>query len=100
MPDISNLAEFGWYDPVWYVNYKPDDDAQTVHLGRYLGPSFEFGQELCYKVLNRNACVLLRSSVFSLTDEDRRSAGQQRRQRRVPALAASLPTILQCRICW
>jgi hypothetical protein len=71
---FEKLAEFGWYDPVWYSNYKPDDDAQTVHLGRYLGPSFEFGQELCYKVLNKNACVLHRSSVFALSDEDRRSA--------------------------
>jgi hypothetical protein len=73
-PDISKLAKFGWYDPVWYVNYKQDDDAQTVHLGRYLGPSFEFGQELCYKVLNKNARVLHWSSVFSLSDEDHHSA--------------------------
>jgi hypothetical protein len=72
-PDISNLAEFGWYDPVWYVNYKQDEDFKRVHLGRYLGPSFEYGQELCYKVLNWFGKVLHRSSVYSLTDDDKRN---------------------------
>jgi hypothetical protein len=72
-PDISNLAELGWYDPVWYVKYKQDEDFQLVHLGCYLGPSFEYGQKLCYKVLNWFGKVLHRSSVYSLTDNNRGS---------------------------
>jgi hypothetical protein len=48
-PDISNLAEFGRYDPVWYMNYKQDDSFQRVHLGRYLGPNFDKGKSFATK---------------------------------------------------
>ena len=36
--DVSFLAEFGWYDWVWFVS--PHDHTQVgkKHLGRYLGP--------------------------------------------------------------
>ena len=49
-PDISHLAEFGWYDWVWYISPE-DEKMERKVLGCYLGPSTDIGDALC-------ACIL------------------------------------------
>jgi NAD-dependent dihydropyrimidine dehydrogenase PreA subunit len=46
--DISAMAEFGWYDWIWY--HHPVTDGLTLskkRMGRYIGPSFSSGAAMC-----------------------------------------------------
>jgi hypothetical protein len=46
-PDISELLEFMWHQPVWY--YEPAAyPEQTKHLARWLGVAHRIGQAICY----------------------------------------------------
>jgi hypothetical protein len=64
--DISYLAEFGWYQWVWYLS--PEDASMnTKSLGRYLGPSHDVGEALCAAILTDKARIVSRTSVFPLT---------------------------------
>ena len=64
--DISHLAEFGWYQWVWYLS--PEDSSMnTKSLGRYVGPSHDVGEALCAAVLTDKAKIVSRTSVFPLT---------------------------------
>eukprot|EP00980_Cylindrotheca_fusiformis_P018168 scaffold5886_cov93-Cylindrotheca_fusiformis.AAC.2 len=70
--DISYIAEFSMWDWVWYIT--PADHAtQNKHLGRWLGPSFDVGDALCYAVLTDTVQVVHRTSVFPLSVEDMNS---------------------------
>jgi len=73
--DISNLAEFSWYEWVWYQPpaKSADDEFDDRHLGKWLGPSHDVGEAMCSHVLTERATVLSRTSVFPLTAEDRNS---------------------------
>jgi hypothetical protein len=67
--DISYLAEFSIYDWVWYIT--PASHAtQNKRLGRWLGPSFDVGDALCYAVLTDTVQVVHRTSVFPMSVED------------------------------
>ncbi|GKY96005.1 hypothetical protein MPSEU_000561000 [Mayamaea pseudoterrestris] len=69
--DISHIAEFAWYDWVWYWN-PPKLDEDNYLLGRYLGPSADVGQAMTSKILTDTGAVVHRSSVFPMSDEDLR----------------------------
>ena len=78
-PDISHLAEFGWYDYVWYIT--PDKESiQTRHLGRYCGPSHDVGEALCARVLTAKGKLISRTSVFPLKREDQENESVQARK--------------------
>ena len=72
--DISNLAEFEWYEYVYYITPASHDSLANKRLGRYLGPSFDVGEAMCMKVLNSNAKNLSRTLVFPISEEELRSA--------------------------
>ena len=65
-PDISFLAEFGWFDFIWYF---PAPKAPKK-LGRYLGPSMTVGSAMCGTVITEKATHLDRTSIMPLTRED------------------------------
>ena len=68
--DISRLAEFGWYQWVyWYDQLAAFPDTRKV-LGRYLGPTRDIGMALTAKLLKRNGQYAWRSSFIALTDDD------------------------------
>ena len=68
--DISYLVEFSIWDWVWYIT--PGElGTGTKRLGRWLGPSFDVGDALCYAVLTDTVNVVHRTSVFPLSVEDR-----------------------------
>ena len=81
--DISHIAEFGWYDWVWYMDIegKPGQEAtqqrsmQRKRLGRYLGPSHNVGGAMCGMVMTERGQVLNRTSIFPLSVEDLRRKG-------------------------
>ena len=44
--DVSHMAEFGFYDTVWFVTPRGKDKAQDMRmkrLGKYLGPAENVG---------------------------------------------------------
>jgi hypothetical protein len=89
-PDISHLAEFGWYDWCWYIS--PEDvTLLRKSLGRYLGPSTDVGDALCSRILTNKATILNRTSVIPLSDEDKRSESVQKQKE---AFELSLKTAL------
>jgi hypothetical protein len=46
-PDISELLEFEWYQPIWY--YEPSEfPHQNKLLGRWIGIAHRIGQALCF----------------------------------------------------
>ena len=79
--DISHLAEFGWYNWVWYMDVegKPGQEATgqrsmgRKRLGRYLGPSHNVGGAMCGVVLTERGERLHRTSIFPLSVEDKNS---------------------------
>jgi hypothetical protein len=70
--DISHVADFGFYDWCWFWSPK-ESNQNRQQLGRWLGPSFDVGDALCFAVLSCNGVVMHRSSVFPLTVEERNS---------------------------
>ena len=49
--DISELAEFAWYDWVMYCDTSVAYLGSKPQLGRYCGPAYEIGPEMCAKIL-------------------------------------------------
>jgi hypothetical protein len=64
------LAEFGFYDWVyWYDETAKYPDAKQK-LGRYLGPSRKVGSALCAKILGKNGQVRVRSTYTAVSYDD------------------------------
>ena len=66
--DISEWADFEFYDLVWYWDAPFTEDNPKI--GRWLGVSHRIGSALCYWILTDKATVLSRSTVHHLTRED------------------------------
>jgi hypothetical protein len=71
-PDISFLAEFGFYDWVWHIT-PAEKGLQRKRLGRYLGPALNHGDAMCGFVLRETGKVVDRSSIIPLSEEELRS---------------------------
>ena len=102
--DISFLAEFGWYDWVWYMTPQgsPGQEATeeptlgTKQLGRYLGPAINVGDAMCGTVLTERGQRLDRTSIIPLSDEDKNSEGvKMRKQIFEKVLATKLKDIIK-----
>ena len=71
-PNISCLYEFAWYEWVWFIDPNlPDKDKRC--LGRWLGPSYDVGEEMCSFIFTDKAKVITRTSVWPLSVEDNNS---------------------------
>jgi hypothetical protein len=66
--DISEWADFEFYDLVWYWDTPFTEDNPKI--GRWLGVSHRVGSALCYWILTDKGKVLARSTVQHLTKED------------------------------
>lgn len=55
--DISHLAEFSFYDWVWFISPK-ESNFDRMTLGRWLGPSFDVGEALTYALLTYEPLLL------------------------------------------
>jgi hypothetical protein len=79
-PDISHLAEFGWYDWVWFLS--PEDvRMERRSRGRYVGHSSDIGDAICARILTEKGKFVSRTSVFPLTSEETRSDTIKDRQK-------------------
>ena len=69
--DISHLAEFGYFDMVWFISPEGSDSIQIKKLGRYTGPADTVGDALCATVCDEKLIEFHRTSVFPLSDSDK-----------------------------
>ena len=65
--DISALADFSWYEVVYYMDQKQPFPYAKEVLGRYLGPSTGVGNEYCSWILRSNGKIVARRTVRPLT---------------------------------
>jgi hypothetical protein len=69
-PDISSLAEFDFYEPVWY--YESNNFPETKrHIGRWLGEANNIGQAMCYFILPKSSIPITRSTVQAISEADK-----------------------------
>ena len=60
-PDISGLLLFKFWEPVYY--YDPPTEGEL--LGRWLGRANNYGDTMCYWILNENEQLIVRGTVRS-----------------------------------
>jgi hypothetical protein len=70
-PDISEYANYSWYQWVWYRDRASFPDPLT-RLGRWVGVSNDVGQAMTYWVLTEKCTIIARSSIKSLEDYELR----------------------------
>jgi hypothetical protein len=71
-PDITELAEFGWYEPVFYYEDLPFPQPKRS-IARWLGIAHRVGQALCYWLLTSTGQVIARTTIQSFTNDEKLS---------------------------
>jgi len=70
-PDISELADFGFYDLVWaYDSKHPGVGDEDRMLARWLGVSSNVGSDMCYWIMPVSGKAIARTTVQHVTRED------------------------------
>jgi hypothetical protein len=71
-PDISSLAEFDFYKPLWYYD-SGDIPKPNRHLDRWLGEAthIHIGQAMCYHAVPISGIPIARSYVQQVTEADK-----------------------------
>jgi len=73
--DISNLAEYGWYEWVKFHDYISKEET----LGRWLGPADEsVGSAMTSKILTKKCHIYITATLRPLTQEEWDSEGERR----------------------
>jgi hypothetical protein len=70
-PDISEYAQFDWYEPVWYKDPAIPFPKDNRRLGRWIGVAHDAGAPLTSWVLPASGRPVARSTVSSFTAEDK-----------------------------
>ena len=68
-PDISEYAEFEWYQPVWYYEPSAFPGDRRI-LGRWLGVAHRIGQAMCYWILPESGVPLARMTIQAITTDE------------------------------
>ncbi len=76
-PDISEHAQFEWYEFVKY--HEPGVKDGHTRYGRFIGVCKNIGTNMTFWILTDKCSVISRDTVSSLTDEERRDENIQRR---------------------
>lgn len=84
-PDISEYAQFDWYEFVKY-NDVGSDDNQHVKYGRVLGLCETSGMNMCVYILTKKCSVLVRDTVSLLSDKESRQDKMRKRIKNFDAL--------------
>ena len=90
-PDISEYAQFDWYQHVWYIDPAvqfPDDSRK---LGRWIGVAHDVGSPMTFWVLPQTCKVLARSTVTPLTEDELKNP-------EIQGLIAELDTSIKSKI--
>jgi hypothetical protein len=68
--DISRIAEFGWYQWIYWFDQKAAFPDPKKTLGRYLGPTRDVGPALTAKILKKNGHYAFRSTYIAVSPDD------------------------------
>ena len=69
-PDISEYAQFDWFQYVWYHDPAVQFPNDPKKLGRWIGVAHDVGSPMTFWVLPASCRVLARSTVFPLTQDE------------------------------
>ena len=72
-PDVSEDAQFQWYEPVWFIDTRAQFPEDRRRLGRWIGVAETVGSPLASYIMTETGKYLVRSSVSPLSEEDKRS---------------------------
>jgi hypothetical protein len=73
-PDISELLDFEFWDPVWYwAESHPSVSEPARALGRWMGISHRVGSSMCYWIMPVNGKPISETTVQHVTEEDMRN---------------------------
>ncbi|MFN9979733.1 MAG: hypothetical protein ACK53Y_07460, partial [bacterium] len=62
-PDISSLATFSFYEPVWFIDQTEEFPKPRRKIGRWLGEAYNISQAMCYWVLPISGIPIARSTM-------------------------------------
>jgi hypothetical protein len=68
-PDISSIASFNFYEPLWYLEQTAEFPKPKKKLARWLGEAYNIGQAMCYWVLPKSGIPIARSTVQEIPKE-------------------------------
>ena len=68
--DISEFAEYGWYQWVMFRDTVASYPEDKVVLGRYLGPSKDVGPAMTAKILSKSGNVRHRTTFRAISDDE------------------------------
>jgi hypothetical protein len=72
-PDISEYAQFDWYEYVWYLDPAVQFPQDARRLGRWIGVAHDVGSPMTFWVLTLSCKVIARSTVTSMTEDEKAS---------------------------
>jgi hypothetical protein len=70
-PDILEFAQFDWYQYVWWHDPAVQFPGDTKKLAWWIGVAHDIRNPLTFCVLSHTCKVLARSTVWSLTDDEK-----------------------------
>jgi hypothetical protein len=62
-PDISEYAQFDWYEPVWFIDPTSAFPEMKKRLGQWVGVASDVGQAMTFWILPKSCIPIARSSV-------------------------------------
>jgi hypothetical protein len=68
-PDISEYAQFDWYEPVWFIDPTSAFPEMKKRLGWWVGVASDVGQAMTFWILPESCIPIARSSVACVFPE-------------------------------
>ena len=69
-PDISQYAQFDWYEPVYYYERGATFPSERTCLGRWIGIAENYTDLMAFYVLKPNGQVIVRKDVWAIPQKD------------------------------
>jgi hypothetical protein len=71
-PDISQYAQFDWYEPIRFHDNRHAFPNERKLLGRFLGVAEHCTDVMAFRILTEIGTILTRKSVWAITDAEKR----------------------------
>jgi hypothetical protein len=69
-PDISQYAQFGWYEPVYYYDPQARFPSERKRLVRWIGVAEVSTEVMAFYILADTGKVVVRKDVWALSDDE------------------------------
>jgi hypothetical protein len=67
-PDISQYAQFDWYEPIRFLDNRHAFPNERKLLGRFLGVAELCTDVMAFRILTEIGTIVTRKSVWAITD--------------------------------